>query len=221
MKSKEFVVFGLGRFGKSVAIALAESGCEVLVVDNNEDKIHDIADIVTYAVKADVTDAETLSTLGIGNFDGAIIAIGEHLEASVLGTILVKEMGIPFVLAKVQTDTQAKVLMKVGADKVVFPEKETGIRIANKLVHGNFFDAVELSATYSMMEINAKSEWDGQTLMELDLRRRHDINVIGIRSGGKLNINPLPDALINKGDILVVIGENEQLSKLQGKIGRL
>ncbi|MEG1741298.1 MAG: TrkA family potassium uptake protein [Acetivibrio sp.] len=217
MKNKEFVVFGLGRFGKSVAITLAESGCEVLVVDNNEDKIHDIADIVTYAVKADVTDAETLSTLGIGNFDGAVIAIGEHLEASVLGTILVKEMGIPFVLAKVQTETQAKVLMKVGADKVVFPEKETGIRIANKLIHGNFFDAVELSSTYSLMEINTKEEWIGHTLKELDLRKKYDINVIGIKNDGKLNINPLAEEVISKDDVLVVIGENEQLSRLQGE----
>lgn len=215
MKSKEFVVFGLGRFGKSVAITLAESGCEVLVVDNNEDKIHDIADIVTYAIKADVTDAETLSTLGIGNFDGAVIAIGEHLEASVLATILVKELGIPFVLAKVQTETQAKVLMRVGADKVVFPEKETGIRIANKLIHGNFFDAVELSSTYSLMEINAKEEWFGHTLKELDLRRRYDINVIGIKNDGKLNINPTADERIVRGDVFVVIGENDQLSKLQ------
>lgn len=217
MKGKEFVVFGLGRFGKSVAIALAEGGCEVLVVDNNEDKIHDIADIVTYAVKADVTDAETLSTLGIGNFDGAIIAIGEHLEASVLATILVKEMGIPFVLAKVQTETQAKVLMKVGADKVVFPEKETGIRIANKLIHGNFFDAVELSATYSLMEINAKEEWDSHTLKELDLRKKYDINVIGIKNDGRLNINPIADEVLSKDDVLVVIGENGQLSRLQSK----
>ncbi|MFA9465357.1 MAG: TrkA family potassium uptake protein [Velocimicrobium sp.] len=217
MKNKEFVVFGLGRFGKSVAITLAESGCEVLVVDNNEDKIHDIADIVTYAVKADVTDAETLSSLGIGNFDGAVIAIGEHLEASVLGTILVKEMGIPFVLAKVQTETQAKVLMKVGADKVVFPEKETGIRIANKLIHGNFFDAVELSSTYSLMEINSKAEWDGHTLKELDVRKKYDINVIGIKNDGKLNINPLPDQKLSRNDVLVVIGENEQLTKLQSE----
>lgn len=215
MKNKEFVVFGLGRFGKSVATTLAESGCEVLVVDNNEDKIHDIADSVTYAVKADVTDAETLSSLGIGNFDGAIIAIGEHLEASVLGTILVKEMGIPFVLAKVQTETQAKVLMKVGADKVVFPEKETGIRIANKLIHGNFFDAVELSATYSLMEINSKPEWDGHTLKELDFRKKYDINVIGIKNGGKLNINPLAEQILSHEDVLVVIGENEQLTRLQ------
>lgn len=215
MIKKEFVVFGLGRFGKSVALTLADSGCEVLVVDNNEEKIHDIAESVTYAVKADVTDAETLSTLGLRNFDGAIIAIGENLEASVLVTILVKEMGIPYVLAKVQTETQAKVLKKVGADMVVFPEKETGIRIANKLVHGNFFDAIELSSTFSMMELDALPEWCGRTLSELDLRARYDINVIGVKNKGKFNFNPTADEIIDKDDILVVIGRNETLSQLQ------
>lgn len=215
MEKKEFVVFGLGRFGKSVALTLADSGCEVLVVDNNEEKIHDIAESVTYAVKADVTDAETLSTLGLRNFDGAIIAIGENLEASVLVTILVKELGIPYVLAKVQTETQAKVLKKVGADMVVFPEKETGIRIANKLVHGNFFDAIELSSTFSMMEMDALPEWCGRTLSELDLRARYDINVIGVKNKGKFNFNPTADEIIDKDDILVVIGRNETLSQLQ------
>lgn len=215
MDKKEFVVFGLGRFGKSVALTLAESGCEVLVVDDNEEKIHDIAEYVTYAVKADVTDAETLGTLGLRNFDGAIIAIGENLEASVLVTILVKELGIPYVLAKVQTDTQAKVLKKVGADMVVFPEKETGIRIANKLVHGNFFDAIELSSTFSMMELDALPEWWGKTLSELDLRARYDINVIGIKNKGAFNFNPTANEGIDRDDILVVIGRNETLNQLQ------
>lgn len=215
MEKKEFVVFGLGRFGKSVALTLADSGCEVLVVDENEEKIHDIAEYVTYAVRADVTDAETLSTLGLRNFDGAIIAIGENLEASVLATMLVKELGIKYVLAKVQTETQAKVLKKVGADMVVFPEKETGIRIANKLIHGNFFDAIELSSTFSMMELDALTEWEGKTLKELDFRAKYDINVIGIKQKGKFNFNPTADNKIEHNDILVVIGRNETLSQLQ------
>lgn len=214
MKRKEFVVFGLGRFGKSVALTLADCGCEVLVVDDNEEKIHDIADSVTYAIRANVTDAETLGSLGLKNFDGAIIAIGENLEASVLATILVKELGIPYVLAKVQTETQAKVLKKVGADMVVFPEKETGIRIANKLVHGNFFDAVELSSTYSMMEIGVHEDWIGKNLIELGLRSTYGINVIGMKRDGAFNINPDPEKALGQEDILVVIGKNDVLSKL-------
>ncbi len=215
MEKKEFVVFGLGRFGKSVALTLEDNGCEVLVVDGNEEKIHDIADRVTYAVRAEVTDAEAIAGLGIDNFDGAIIAIGENLEASVLVTIMVKELGIPYVLAKVQTETQAKVLKKVGADMVVFPEKETGIRIANNLVYGNFFDAVALSTQYSMMDIRVHEEWVGKTLIELELRSKYDINVIGIRKNGNVDINPEPNKPLGANDILITIGKNNMLQKLQ------
>lgn len=214
MEKKEFVVFGLGRFGKSVATTLAESGCEVLVVDENEDKIQEMADIVTYAVKADVCDAEMMESLGISNFDGAVVAIGEDLEASVMVTILAKELGIPYVLAKAQTEIHAKVLKKVGADQVVFPEKETGIRIANNLLMGNFFNAIELSATTSMMEIDLPNAWAGQSLAQLNLRAKYKVNVIGIKEHDVLNINPDADQVLNKNDVLVVIGKNETLNKL-------
>lgn len=215
MQKKEFVVFGLGRFGWSVATTLADSGCEVLVVDNDEEKIKEIADLVTYAVKANVTDSETLETLGLSNFDGAIIAMGEDLEASVMATILVKELGIPYVLAKAQTELQGKILKKVGADMIIYPEKETGIRIANKLILGNFFDAVELSSIYSMMELEPLDEWDGHSLKELNLRHKYKLNVIGIKRHGELNISPEVDSPIYKDDIMIVIGKNELLNKLQ------
>lgn len=220
MANKEFVVFGLGRFGKSVATTLADSGCEVLVVDDNEDKIQEMADIVTYAVKANVTDVDTMETLGISNFDGAIVAIGEDLEASVMVTILAKELGIPYVLAKAQNDLHAKILKKVGADMVVFPEKETGIRIANNLLLGNFFDAVELSSTFSMMEVGALAEWDGHSLRELNLRAKYKVNVIGIKKNGVLDINPDADIAVSKNDVLVMIGKNETLNKLASMYGK-
>jgi trk system potassium uptake protein TrkA len=214
MARKEFVVFGLGRFGKSVATTLAEGGCEVMVVDNDEDKIHEIADYVTYAVRADVTEAEALESLGLKNFDGAVIAIGENLEASVMVTILVKELGVPYVLAKAQNELHAKVLKKVGADMVVFPEKETGIRIANNLMMGNFFDAIELSSTSSMMELDILPEWIGHSLRELNLRAKSKINVIGIKRDDQLNINPDADMPLERNDVLVIIGKNEVLNKL-------
>lgn len=207
-------MFGLGRFGSSVARTLAESGCEVLVVDENEDKIHEIAESVTHAVCANVTDVDSLESLGISNFDGAIVAIGQNLEASVMVTILAKEAGIPYVLAKAQTELHAKVLKKVGADMVVFPEKETGIRIANNILMGNFFDAVELSSTFSMMELDALPEWVGHSLRDLNLRAKNKINVIGIKRSGKLNINPDADMPLEKNDILVIIGKNDILNKL-------
>jgi len=214
MEKKEFVILGLGRFGKSVATTLAESGCEVLAVDNDENLINEIADKVTYAVKADATDADTLKTLGISNFDGAIIGMGEDLEASVMATILVKELGIPYVLAKAQTELHARILKKVGADMVVFPEKETGIRIANNLLRDNFFDAIELSPTFSMMDIEALDSWVGKSLRDLKLRTSLKVNVIGIRKKENLNINPAADDAIEKGDVLVIIGNNEVLNKL-------
>lgn len=214
MAKKEFVIFGLGRFGKSVALTLAESGCEVLVVDDNEEAIHEMADFVTYAVKADVTDPDALSTLGISNFDGAIVGIGTDLEASVMVTILAKELGIPYVLAKAKTELHAKILKRVGADAVVFPEKETGVRIAHNLLLGNFFDAVELSSTYSMMELDLLNEWDGKSLLQLGLRAKYKINVIGIKRGNELDINPAPDKILKNNDVLIVIGENDMLNKL-------
>lgn len=213
---KEFVVFGLGKFGLSVAKALADNGCQVMVVDSDRSRVEKIAEDVTYAVCTDVTDSDAIHSLGIGNFDGAIVAIGENMEASVLVTIIAKEMGIPYVLAKATTELQAKVLKKVGADKIIFPEKETGIRIANNLISDNFFDAIELSAKYSMMDLDIPEEWVGKTLRELNLRATKKINVIGIKREEEFEITPDPDMPLTENDMLVVIGRNQTLSKLTG-----
>lgn len=216
-KRKEFVVFGLGKFGTSVARTLADNGCQVMAVDSDARLVEEIAENVTYAVCTDVTDADAIHSLGIRNFDGAIVAIGENLEASVLVTIISKELGIPYVLAKAQTELQAKVLKKVGADKIVFPEKETGMRIANNLVSGNFFDAIELSTKYSMMDLDVPEEWVGKTLRELNLRATRKINIIGVKQKEEFEITPDPDAPLEADDILVIIGRNQTLSKLAGK----
>ena len=213
---KEFVVFGMGKFGSSLAKALADNGCQVMAVDSEQSKVEEIAGDVTYAVCTDVTDAEAIHSLGIRNFDGAVVAIGENLEASVLVTIIAKEMGIPYVLAKAQTELQAKVLKKVGADKIIFPEKESGIRIANNLTSGNFFDAIELSTKYSMMDLDVPAEWVGKTLRELNLRATKKINIIGIKQNEEFEITPDPDAPLKEDDILVIIGRNQTLTKLTG-----
>lgn len=214
MSKKQYVIFGLGRFGKSVATALAENGCEVLVIDADENSVNEMADVVTYAVKADATETEALKNLGLGNFDVAIIAMGENLEASVMATILVKEVGVPYVLAKAQSDLHGRILKKLGADMVVFPEKETGIRIANSLLVNNLFNTVELPANYNMMELEALPEWIGKSFQELNLRAWLKINVIGIKKKNHLNINPDPEEAIVEGDILILIGKNEVLNKL-------
>ena len=215
-KKKEYVVFGLGRFGATVAKTLADNGCQVMAVDSDPAKVEQVANDVTYAVCTDVTDADAIRSLEISNFDGAIVAIGGSLEAGVMVTILTKEMGIPYVLCKALTELQARVLKKVGADMIVFPEQESGIRIANNLVEGNLFDAVNLSTKHSMMELTLPEEWIGKSLRELNLRASKKINVIGIKRDGNLEITPDPDTPLQAEEILVVIGKNAALAKLTG-----
>lgn len=214
LRGKEFLVVGLGRFGVSIAVTLKKTGCQVLAVDKDEEKVEDILGLVTHAVTADVTDPVQLKELGVKNYDAAIIAIGSELETSILATILLKETGIPFVLAKASSEIQARILRKVGADKIVFPEKEMGMRVATNLTMGNFFDAVELSATYSMMELDALSEWEDRRLQELNLRAKYGLNVIGIRHGEDLEMSPGPESRIAHNDILIVIGKNDVLNSL-------
>ncbi len=215
---KEFVVLGLGAFGRSVAVALADAGCQVMAVDSDSSKVNEIMDRVTYAVTCDVANVEALQSLGVNNFDGAIVAIGGDIEVSVLVTILAKECGIGYVVAKAQNDLHAKILHKVGADLVVFPEKEAGIRIANNLFGNNLLDAIELSSTFSMAEITVPEEWVGRSLIDLNLRAKRKLNVIGIRRMEHLNINPDAAEPLKAEDVLIMIGKNEELKKLgEGK----
>ncbi|MDE7210373.1 MAG: TrkA family potassium uptake protein [Lachnospiraceae bacterium] len=214
MSKKEYIVIGLGQFGTSIAKALMQNDCEVLTLDINEEKTRAIADTVTCAVTGNVLDPELVPGLGIRNFDGAIIAIGEDMEASIMATMVVSELGVPHILAKAQSELHAKILRKVGADRVVLPENEVGIRYANNLVHGNFFDAVELSPDISIMEINMRREWEGKSLKQLNMRAKYKINVIGIKSEDGFEVNPDADEPLLANSQLVAIGRNEVLNKL-------
>ena len=214
MGKKEYIVIGLGQLGMSIAQTLMQNDCEVLVLDINEKRTRAIADSVTCAVTGNVMDAELLAGLGIRNFDGAVIAIGENMEASIMATMVVNELGVPHILAKAQSELHAKILRKVGADRVVLPEWEMGIRYANNMVHDNFFDAVELSPDISMMEINVRREWEGKSLKQLNMRAKYKINVIGIKSEDGFDVNPDPDEPLNANSKLVSIGRNEVLNKL-------
>ena len=214
MGKKEYVVIGLGQFGMSIAQTLMQNDCEVLALDINEKRTRAIADSVTCAVTGNVMDAELLAGLGIRNFDGAVIAIGENMEASIMATMVVNELGVPHILAKAQSELHAKILRKVGADRVVLPEWEMGIRYANNMVHDNFFDAVELSPDISMMEINVRREWEGKSLKQLNMRAKYKINVIGIKSEDGFDVNPDPDEPLSTNSKLVSIGRNEVLNKL-------
>lgn len=213
--SKQFVVIGCGRFGQSVAIKLAEMGSEVMVVDDNEEIIQSISDKVTYAVQADATDENAIKALGIRNFDVAIVTIGSDIQSSILVTLLVKEMGIKHIVAKAQNAAHAKVLYKIGANRVVFPEKEMGIKVAKGLLSSNVLELIDLAPEYSILEIRMSEEWIGKSLVEINMRREYSISVIAIRRGDDIDINVEPDRVLLKDDILVVIGHNKDLQRLE------
>jgi len=212
---KQFVVIGCGRFGTSVATKLAEEGCEVMVVDNSEEIIQNISDKVTYAVQADATDENSIRALGIRNFDVAIVTIGANIQSSILVTLMVKELGVNWVIAKAQNALHGKVLERVGADRVVFPEHEMGVRIAKNLVSGNVFDFIDLSNEHSILEIQCAPEWVGSTLKEINMYQNYGINVMAIKNGTEIDIAVGGDKILLEEDVLVVVGGNEDLRKLE------
>lgn len=215
MKTKQFVVIGLGRFGSSIAKTLYSLGHEVLAIDVDEEVVQDISDHVTHAVQADATDEATLKSLGIRNFDIAVITIGSDVQSSVLVTLLVKELGVKYVIAKAQNELHAKVLYKIGADRVVFPERDMGIRVAHNLCSSNILDYIELSADYSIMEVTALDEWENRSLKELNMRSNYGINIMAIKRGNDINIAPSADEVIKHGDVLVVIGGTEDIKNIE------
>ncbi|MGL5353189.1 MAG: potassium channel family protein [Clostridium sp.] len=221
MANKQFVVIGLGRFGASVAKTLYGLGNDVLAIDMDEDLVQDISDNVTHAVQVDATDENALRSLGIRNFDVAVVTIGANIQASVMVTLLVKELGVKYIIAKGNSDLHAKVLYKIGADKVVLPEKDMGVRVAHNLVSDSILDYIELSQDYSIMEISTLHEWQGKKLNELDLRKKYGINVMAIKKDQEINISPLADERIEKGDVIVAIGSADELKKLEGMIVKL
>lgn len=215
MAAKSFVVYGLGKFGYSVAVSLARNGCEVLAVDIDGHIVEDIAGDVTLAVRANVKDQDVYQSLGIGNMDGAVVAVSGDMEASIMATILSKEAGIPYVLSKANSQTHAEVLKKVGADQVIVPEREMGSRIARNMVFGKFMDTFELSATYSMAELEVPDAWVGKTLRELDVRRRYGVNIIAAREGEKINANLNPDEPLVPHQVILTVGNNNDLKKIK------
>mgnify|MGYP000323537306 FL=1 len=211
---KEYIVIGLGRFGTSVAKQLEANGCKVLAIDRDEKKIRQIAEYVTLAMCVDVTNEEALKELGGRNFNGAIISIGHGLEAAVLASIWAKEQGIDLVIAKAYDETQGKILTKIGVDEIVHPEKERGVHLANALAFNNLFDAIELTSEYSIADIDILGSWIGKSLKELNLRKKYGVNVVAIRRGGALVINPDADDPVQKNDIFVLLGLNNTLKRI-------
>jgi trk system potassium uptake protein len=212
---KQFAVIGMGRFGSSVAEYLNKLGYEVLAIDENEARIQEISDRVTHAVQADSTDEDALRSLGLRNFDVVVVAIGQDVQASIMTTLILKEMNIPNIIVKATSELQGKVLAKIGADKVIFPERDMGKRVAHHLISPHILDYIELSEEHSIVEIRAGQAMAGQSLRELDIRARYNCNVMGIRRGDKLNIAPNADEKLQEQDILVIIGENANLNRFE------
>jgi len=210
-----YAVFGLGRYGIAVAKELVESGAEVLAVDVDEDIVNAASLVLPYCKKADVTDAEVIKQLGIRNMDVVIIAMASSLEASVMATVLCKEAGVKTVIAKCANEMHQKVLSKVGADKVVFPESESGIRLAKNLVSAGFVDVVELSKDVSMIELDVREEWEGKSLLELDLRKKYSINVMAIRVGDEVSIDIDPNQKLDRDMNLIIVADTHKIKKLK------
>lgn len=211
---KQFAVIGLGRFGASVARTLAKMGYEVLAVDDDEEMVNNIAEEVAYVAQANVMDERALKSLGLRNFDTVIVAIGHEVKASILVTVMLKEMGVGKIVAKANDELHGRVLQKVGADIVVFPEREMGIRVAHSLASRNIIDQIHLSPEYSIAEMVAPSSFIGRSLTESALRQKHGITVMAIRRGEDIIISPEAKQVIQKGDILLVIGRDAKLESI-------
>ena len=216
MKNKSYAVIGLGQFGMTVALTLADANCDVLAIDDKEDKVQDIAEKVSYAVRADVRDPGVLQSLGVQNADVAIIAVAENMEASITATMQVKELGVPFVMAKAMNALHGRILEKIGADKVIYPEHSMGVRVARNLLSSGFIDMFELSSDFSMAEFKIPQEWIGKTLRELRVREKYHINLIGLKKEDKINMNVTPDELLPADCTIVAAGANSDLNRVSG-----
>lgn len=214
-REKSYVIFGIGKFGRGVAEELTAADMHVLAVDQDEEKVAQVADSVTMAVVGDVTDQKQMENLGLPEFDAAIVATTGDLSASVMAIIQAKEAGIPFVLAKASDDMQAKVFERLGADRVVIPEKESAARIARTLLMGSYMDLVDLSDRIRLAEIPLKPEWEGKTLRQLNLRSRHHLNVAAVRDDGALTLNWDPDAPLPQDGSMVVIADRREFERLE------
>ncbi|WP_409177941.1 potassium channel family protein [Brevibacillus fortis] len=213
--SKQFAIIGMGRFGSSVARTLYEMDYEVMGIDENEERINENIQYVTHAVAADSTDERALKEIGIRNFDVVVVAIGVDIQASILTVLTLKDLGVKKIVAKAQNERHGQVLYKVGADRVVFPERDMGVRVAHNLISSNVLDFIELAEDYSVAEVVVSTKLVGQNLRQLDIRKKYEVNVIAIKSGDKFNIAPSPDEVIQYGDVLVVIGNNKDLREFE------
>ena len=217
MINKTYAVFGLGRYGCAVATELMESGAEVLAVDIDERRVEEMVEILPVCKCADVTEPDVIKKLGISNCDTVIISFANNFEASIMATMLCKEVGVKEVVVKCSNDIHKKLLEKVGADKIVQPEHESGLRLAKNLLSAGFVDIAHISDNILVVEIEAKDEWIGKNLIELDLRNKYSMNIIAVKQKGTTTISFSPGMCVEKDMLFVVVAEKEKLQKLNGK----
>lgn len=213
--NQTYAVFGLGRYGTAVAKELVKNGAEVLAVDIGEETVNSLVDELPFCKCADVTDPDVLRQLGVSNVDVVIIAMANNLEASVMTTMLCKELGVKTVIAKCASEMNCRILSRVGADKVIFPENESGIRLAKNLLSDGFMDIIELSSDVSMVELDIRPEWVGKNLMELNLRKRYSINVVALIKDKKISTMIDPEEKLDQSMKLIVIANMAKLKKLK------
>jgi trk system potassium uptake protein len=212
---KEFAVIGLGRFGGSICRELSKEGMNVLAIDINADKVNEFKDIASHALIADTTDESVLKEIGIRNVDHVIVAIGDHIQNSILTSLMLKELGIKKITVKAQNDYHEKILKKIGADYVVHPERDMGKRIAHNIISSNVLDYLELSDEHSVVEVKAGAKMSGKTLVDLDIRANYGCNIVAIKKGRDINVSPMASEMIENGDILIVIGADKDISRFE------
>ena len=212
---KSFIVIGLGRFGTETAKRLCKQGCEVLAIDTRNDLVQQMSNEVTQSVVADARDKDVLRALGAKDFECGVVAIGDSLADSVLATMNLKELGVPYVVCKASNDTHSQVLKKLGADRVVIPEKENADRLARSLASPNVLDYIELSEDYGIIEVPAPKSWQNKSLIELNIRAKLGVNILAVKREGDIRVSPAADFRIELGDVLVVLGDNAALTAIQ------
>lgn len=220
MMKKQFIVIGLGQFGISLTRTLIQHKHEVLAVDKDIKMVEKVSDIATQAFQADCTDEEVLAEIGVNNFNHAIVSVGEDLEASILITLLLKERGVPQVTAKANTAIHGKMLAKIGADQIVYPERDMGIRLGKQLSSENLIDYIELSPDYNLVEMKAPPAMNGRTLKQLNIRAKYGCNIIAINHGEQINMSPKAEDIIRTGDVLLLMGNNDDIRRMEDKYGR-
>ncbi|NGP44406.1 TrkA family potassium uptake protein [Bacillaceae bacterium SIJ1] len=212
---KQFAVIGLGRFGSSICRALSKQGMEVMAIDMDEDRVNEFSTIASHAVMADSTDEQALKSLGLRNFDHVIVAIGDNIQASILTTLMLKELGVKQITVKAQNDYHEKVLSKIGADRIVHPERDMGRRIAHHILSNNVLDYLEISDEHSIVEVRVSDKMIGSTLQDLDIRAKYGINIVAFRRGPDIIVSPPAEAELQSNDIMIVIGADKDISRFE------